>query len=190
MQYSLAERSIEGEYTDFAGSFGASIVPWSPLASGLLSGKYRPGNIKGGRLEAVAESGHPAFEHVTERNWNIVSELEKVAIELGRSMSQVALNWVAGQPAVLGTIIGATRIEQLQDNLGALDFELPAELRQRLDKVSEPPQTYPSWYWTDLIQSAMYGGVPVGDKPPGYFRPVQIGTRGAVPVWDMKVDKG
>lgn len=186
MQYSLAERNIEPEYTDFATTFGASIVPWSPLASGLLSGKYRPGQVQGGRLETVKDSGHPAFEHISERNWNIVAELEKVATELGRSMSQVALNWVAGRPGVLGAIVGATRIEQLEDNLGALDFELPAELRKRLDEVSQPPQIYPSWYWTDVIQSAMYGGVPVGDKPVSYFRQTAIGTRGEVPVWDLQ----
>jgi len=186
MQYSLVERSIEPEYTDFAASFGASIVPWSPLASGLLSGKYQPGKISGGRLEAVIDAGHPAFQHVTERNWSIVSELEEIATELGRSMSQVALNWVIGRPGVLGTIIGATRIEQLDDNIGALQFELPAELRQRLDDVSQPPLTYPAWYWTDLIQSAMYGGVPVGDKPTGYFKPIHVGTRGKVPVWDVQ----
>lgn len=186
MQYSLVERGIEPEYTDFATIYGASIVPWSPLASGLLSGKYRPGAIAGGRLETVKDAGHPAFGHITPDNWEIVAELEKVAGEIGRSMSQVALNWVAGRPGVLGTILGATRIEQLHDNLGALDFEIPDELRARLDVVSMPPQSYPGWYWTDLIQSAMYGGVPVGDKPAGYYRPTLIGTRGEIPVWDVE----
>jgi aryl-alcohol dehydrogenase-like predicted oxidoreductase len=186
MQYSLVERSIEHEFTDLATTLGMSIVPWSPLASGLLSGKYKPGETGKGRLEIVKDTGHPAFGHLNERNWPIVAELERVAAEVGRSMSQVALNWVAGRPGVLGTIIGASRIEQLEDNLSALDFELPVELRERLDAVSCPDAPFPYSYWADVIQSAMYAGAAVGDKPAGYVAPVRIGVRDSVPVWNIE----
>jgi aryl-alcohol dehydrogenase-like predicted oxidoreductase len=188
MQYSLVERSIEHEFTDLALALGMSIVPWSPLASGLLSGKYRPGETGEGRLETVKDSGHPAFSHLNERNWPIVAALEQVAAEVGRSMSQVALNWVAGRPGVLGTIIGATSLPQLEDNLSALEFDLPAPLRARLDDVSRPDAPFPYSYWADVIQSAMYAGAAVGDKPEGYGAPIRIGVRDRVPVWDLEGD--
>ena len=168
LEYSLAERNIEHEFVPFGTSQGAGIMVWSPLASGLLSGKYRPGKEGAGRLETLRGSSNPGFQKFTERNWAIVAELEKVAGELGHSMAQIALNWVATQPGVASAIIGATKLEQLTDNLGALDFSIPTELRTRLDAVSKPAAPFPYSFFGAEIQGGITGGTSVGDKPEGY----------------------
>ena len=175
LEYSLAERAIEHEYVPFATRHGAGIMVWSPLASGLLSGKYRPtqaGNA--GRLDGFRNTTHPGFQKFSDRNWAIVAELEKVAAELGRSMAQVALNWVATQPGIASVILGATKLNQLEDNLGALDFSIPAELRARLEKVSATPAPFPHSYFGSEIQVRVTGGAVTGDKPAGYSPRVMI----------------
>lgn len=172
LEYNLTERSIEDEFVDLGSQHGMGIMAWSPLASGLLSGKYRPsrdGEAEGaGRLATVAGSGNPAFEKFTGRNFAIVAELESVAAELGRSMAQVAVNWVANRPGVASVLVGATKLEQLQDNLAALDFELPEELRARLDAASAPDRRFPYTFFGPEIQDMINGGVAVGDEPPRY----------------------
>lgn len=183
LEYSLAERNIEFEYVPLAQALGTGIMVWSPLASGLLSGKYKPsqdGNTAGtGRLATVADSGNPAFDKFTERNWAIVAELERVANEVGRSMAQVALNWVANRPGVASVLIGATKLNQLQDNLGALDFTMPTELLQRLDAISQPETRFPYTFFTSEIQGMVHGGAAVGDKPASYRPPLLVSGSGA-----------
>ncbi|MGD1942534.1 MAG: aldo/keto reductase [Leptolyngbyaceae cyanobacterium] len=182
LEYSLAERHLEFEYTALAQQLGTSIMAWSPLASGLLSGKYKPSESGGegsGRLAMLANSGNPAFNKFTEKNWAIVAALETVAKALDRSMAQVALNWVANRPAVAAVIIGATKLHQLQDNLGALDFEIPVELRQRLDQVSRPEPHFPYTFFEPSLQGMITGGATVGDHPASYSRPVLIEGEGA-----------
>ena len=175
LEYSLAERSIEHEFVPFGTRHGAGIMVWSPLASGLLSGKYRPtqdGNA--GRLDGFRNSTHTGFQKFTGRNWAIVAELEKVAAELGRSMPQVAVNWAATQPGIATVILGATKLGQLQDNLAALDFEIPAELRARLDTVSKTPPPFPYSFFGSEIQARVTGGAVTGDKPSGYAPPLVV----------------
>ena len=173
LEYSLAERNIENEFTDLATRHGAGIMVWSPLASGLLSGKYRP--IEGGvpegegRLVTTAGSANAALEKFTERNFRIVSELEAVSEEVGRSMAQVALNWVANRPGVASVLIGATKLHQLEDNLGALDFDLPDDLKARLDAASAEPKRFPYTFFEPPLQGMLNGGLTVGDKPVGYM---------------------
>jgi aryl-alcohol dehydrogenase-like predicted oxidoreductase len=183
LEYSLAERNIEHEFVPFAQNLGAGIMVWSPLASGLLSGKYKPSQSGttaegAGRLATVASSGNSAFEKFTPRNFAIVAELEKVAAELGRSMAQVAVNWVANRPAVASVLIGATKLHQLQDNLAALDFTIPPALRSRLDAVSAPTTPFPYNFFADGMQGMIHGGATVGDKPAGYHAPVLIAAQG------------
>ncbi|MBE9098295.1 aldo/keto reductase [Vacuolonema iberomarrocanum] len=182
LEYSLAERNIEFEYTTLAKHLGTSVMVWSPLASGLLSGKYKPSEegVEGsGRLAMLASSGNPAFNKFTEKNWAIVTELEAVAKELDRSMAQVAMNWVANRPAVASVIIGATKLHQLQDNLGALDFEIPAELQQRLDEASRPEARFPYTFFEPSLQGMLNGGATVGDKPKSFQQPILIEGAGA-----------
>ncbi len=181
LEYSLAERNIEFEYVPLAQTLGAGIMVWSPLASGLLSGKYRPsqgssasGAEGSGRLASLADSGNPAFNKFTEKNWEIVAALENVANELGRSMAQVAVNWVVNRPGVASVLVGATKLHQLEDNLGALEFEIPAELQQRLETVSQPETRFPYTFFEPTLQGMLNGGATVGDKPKGYYQPVLV----------------
>ena len=176
LEYSLAERNIENEFVPFGTRYGAGIMAWSPLASGLLSGKYRPSSQgeTAGRLETVRGTTNPGFQKFNERNWAIVAELEKVAGELGRSMAQVAVNWAMTQPGIASIIVGATKLEQLKDNLGALEFTIPHELRQRLDDVSALPSTFPYSFFGPEIQGSLTGGQTVGGKPVGYYPDLNI----------------
>lgn len=184
LEYSLVERNIEFEYLSLAKALGTGIMVWSPLASGLLSGKYQPsqnGPEGSGRLATLAGSNNPAFNKFTEKNWAVVAELEQVAKELDRSMAQVALNWVANRPGVSSVIIGATKLHQLQDNLEALDFEIPSALCQRLDAISQPESRFPYTFFENTLQGMITGGATVGDKPASYHQPLLIqGTRAGV----------
>ncbi len=171
MEYSLAERAIEHEFIPLGIRHGMGTMVWSPLASGLLSGKYKPSRDQAfgeGRLQTMASTDNPAFAKFTDRNFAIVAELEKVARELERSMAQVAVNWVANRPGVATVLIGATKLEQLRDNLGALDFTIPPELQARLDQVSAPAAGFPYMFFTPGMQTMLTGAHPVGDKPAGY----------------------
>ena len=171
MEYSLVERSIESEFVPLGTHYGMGIMAWSPLASGLLSGKYRPsgsGDFGEGRLQNAKDTTNPAFAKLTPRNFAIAAALEGVAREIGRSMAQVALNWVAHRPGVATVLLGATRAEQMKDNLKALDFTIPAELAARLDAIGAPVATHPYDFFTDGIQAFITGANPVGDKAAGY----------------------
>ncbi|RVJ92107.1 aldo/keto reductase [Sinorhizobium meliloti] len=176
LEYSLAERNIEHEFVPFGSRYGAGIMAWSPLASGLLSGKYRADASTGGggRLEKVRGTNNRGFLKFTERNWAITAELEKVAEELGRSMAQVAVNWTATQPGIASVILGATKLEQLKDNLGALDFQIPAKFREQLNRVSVVPTTFPYSFFGPDIQGGLTGGATVGDKPADYYPELEL----------------
>ncbi len=182
MEYSLIERSIENEFVPLGTAHGMGIMAWSPLSSGLLSGKYKPsqgGQFGEGRLQTLAGSSNPAFNRFNERNFAIVAELEKVATEVHRSMSQVAINWVANRPGVASVLVGATRMDQLDDNLRALDFELPPQLRARLDAVSAMPKTFPYTFFEPGMQAMLTGSNMVGDKPAGYQPNFRIQAKAA-----------
>jgi len=180
LEYSLIERHIEHEFVPMAGELGMGITAWSPMGMGLLSGKYKPSEAGGageGRLAKV--SGVPGFDRFTERNWAIVATLEDVARKLGKPMAQVALNWVATQPGIASVIVGATKLAQLDDNLSALSFEIPAELRAQLNAVSALEATFPYWFFGDVQQSRLHGGVSVGSKPASYSPPVYVPAQAA-----------
>jgi aryl-alcohol dehydrogenase-like predicted oxidoreductase len=170
LPYSLVARDIEAEYVSMAQSLGLGLTAWSPIGGGLLTGKYRPSG------DGVAGDGRLALDGqrpVGEREWRVVKELDQVAGELGRSMAQVAINWVATQPAVGSVIVGASRPAQLDSNLAALDFEIPAELRARLDAASKPALGLPYGMFTPEYQSWIVSpGLGIGDKPAGYAPPV------------------
>jgi aryl-alcohol dehydrogenase-like predicted oxidoreductase len=179
LQYSLVERHIENEHVRVATDLGMGITVWSPLASGLLSGRYKRDAAPRGRLAAMQGNGNPAFQHLTERNFAIADTLEAVARELDRPAAQVALNWVANRPGVASVIVGASRLEQLRTNLAALDFTLPPALTERLEQASRPQPTFPYYFFTDAMQGMMYGGATVGDKPDGYRAPVRVSGAGS-----------
>jgi aryl-alcohol dehydrogenase-like predicted oxidoreductase len=177
MEYSLVERAIENEFVPLGTRYGMGVMAWSPLASGLLSGKYKPsesGRFGEGRLQTVAGTGNPSFAKLTERNFAIVAELESVAREINRSMAQVALNWVANRPGVATVILGATKTEQMAENLQALDFTIPAELSARLETESTTPIGFPYTFFSPGMQAMLAGKHRVSDKPESYRSPVHI----------------
>src|SRR5690242_13760471 len=149
LQYSLVERNIEREYVPLAQELGLGITAWSPLAMGLLSGKYKPSEAgrdgEGeGRLQAVKAMGLPSLmDKFTPRNWAIVAEVEQVARESGLSMAQVAVQWAARQPGLGSVILGARNLQQFEDNLAALERPLDEAAMQRLDAVSALPSQFP-----------------------------------------------
>lgn len=182
LEYSLVERNIEREHIPAALALGASITPWSPLASGMLSGKYTREGVaaKGdGRLHAIATAGNPGFDKLfTERNWAIVDVLKDVARELEKPAAQVALAWVARRPGVSSTIIGATKLEQLEANLRALDLELPAEHAARLEAASRPERVHPYIFFEDTyFTGGMFTGGTAVRSEPEWFRPKPAAAR-------------
>jgi aryl-alcohol dehydrogenase-like predicted oxidoreductase len=165
LEYSLVERTIEREHIPAARELGMGICPWSPLASGFLAGKYTgegaATSSKGSRLEVLKDSNNPAFDKFTERNWKILDTLKEVANTLGRSPAEAAVNWVATQPGITSTIIGARTLAQLQANLRSLDFEIPAELRKKLDDISRLEQAHPYMFFEEVLQDRVRGGTKV-----------------------------
>jgi aryl-alcohol dehydrogenase-like predicted oxidoreductase len=161
LEYSLVERNIEREHIPVAQELGIGILPWSPLAGGFLAGKYkRSGNtgVGDGRHEVTKNSGNPAFNKFTEHNWTVLDALLQVAKQMNEPPAQVALNWVATQPGITSTIIGATKLGQLDDNLAALDFEIPAAQRTRLDEASALEPIHPYIFYGSNINPMVTGG--------------------------------
>jgi aryl-alcohol dehydrogenase-like predicted oxidoreductase len=160
LEYSLVERNIEREHIPAALELGLGICPWSPLASGFLSGKYkRDGNdgAGNGRLGKVKDSGNPTFAKFTPENWKILDVLLEVAREMNRPPAQVALNWVASQPGVTSTILGASKLSQLEDNLNAIEFSIPSDLRRKLNDVGAPATIHPYMFFEPFIQGMIHG---------------------------------
>jgi aryl-alcohol dehydrogenase-like predicted oxidoreductase len=164
LEYSLVERNIEREHIPAAQELGIAVCPWSPLAGGFLTGKYKREGESGkgeGRLETTKGSGNPAFNKFSERNWRIHDVLIDVARRMNKPPAQVALNWVITQPGVTSTIIGATKLAQLNDNLQAADITIPAELSKRLDEVSALEAIQPYTFFGQDIQPMITGGTSV-----------------------------
>ena len=159
-EYSLIERTLEREHIPAAQELGIGICPWGAIGGGFLSGKYkREGNTgKGdGRLTAP----NNIFNRFVERNWNVLDAVLDAAKQIGKTPAQVGLNWVATQPGVTSTILGATKVAQLEDNLGAIDFEIPAELRKRIDDASALEPVHPYMFFAPMTQGRISGGTTV-----------------------------
>jgi aryl-alcohol dehydrogenase-like predicted oxidoreductase len=154
LEYSLLERTSEGELLPMAQALGIGVMPWSPLRSGKLTGKYtRDGGGDEGRRAAMF--GQPA-----EHDWPTIEAVAQVATELGVSSAQVALAWVRGRPGVSSTLLGARTLEQLQANLASLDVTLTPEQRDTLDEVSAPTLGFPATI-TNISANVAFGGMTV-----------------------------
>lgn len=124
-EYSLITRDIERELLPQCKEEGLAVLPWSPLGGGVLTGKYRkeadfPAGTRGGDTENPITFTY----RLDERAWNIVDAVGKVAAEIGKTPAQVALNWVVNRPGITAPIIGARNLTQLEDNLGAIGWQL------------------------------------------------------------------
>jgi aryl-alcohol dehydrogenase-like predicted oxidoreductase len=134
-EYSLLERDIEREVIPTGKSIGLGILPYFPLASGLLTGKYRRGAPPpaGSRL---AKNQRHAQDFLSERNWRIVGELEAFARRHGRTMLELAFGWLLRDPVVASVIAGATSPEQIEQNVRAADWTPSAEDLAELDRIT------------------------------------------------------
>jgi aryl-alcohol dehydrogenase-like predicted oxidoreductase len=144
-QYSLLVRDIEREILPLCVAEGIGVIAWSPLASGLLSGKYRRGQIppEGSRLAAWKDTWARLD---TERSWRIVDAVAEVARRKDTTPARVALAWVLAQRGVTSVIIGVRDLSQLEDNLAAADVTLDASDLAALDEVSRLPEGYPEGF--------------------------------------------
>jgi aryl-alcohol dehydrogenase-like predicted oxidoreductase len=143
--YSLQERSVEYELIPAALDQGLGVLVWSPLAGGLLSGKYRRDKPGPEGSRQLTDWGEPPV-YDQEKLYDTVEVIVEIAQAHGVSASQVALAWLLGRPAVSSVIIGARTDEQLADNLAAAQLALSDEQRRRLDAVSAPRLIYPYWH--------------------------------------------
>lgn len=158
IEYSLIERSVERELIPMAQALGLGVTAWSPLASGVLTGKYASGKAEAG-ARMNSEMGK-AFARDGERTRAVVSAVQGVAREIGRSEAQVALAWLRGRAVPIIPIIGARKIEQLRDNLGCLDAPLSAEHVKKLDSASQESLGFPhEFYANPMVNALVYGGM-------------------------------
>lgn len=180
--YSLVNRDVEDEHLPLARDAGMGMMPWSPLAYGLLSGKYERAIVEAGapragglprdaaqageqraaddkRLDGANPFGDTLF---TDRNWRIVDALRQVAADAGETPARVALAWVVGRPDVTSTLMGVSRAEQVADNVAALDVRLSAEHRTTLDAVSAPePRMLYTLFTGPVRRQVVFGGMEV-----------------------------
>jgi aryl-alcohol dehydrogenase-like predicted oxidoreductase len=143
--YSLQARDAEYELVPVALDQGVGILVWSPLAGGLLSGKYRRGQDMPEGSRHLTDWNEPPV-HDEDQLYDIVDVLVEIAEARGVSAAQVALAWTLGRPGIATVVVGARTEEQLADNLGAADLTLEDDERARLDEVSAPRLMYPYWH--------------------------------------------
>jgi aryl-alcohol dehydrogenase-like predicted oxidoreductase len=137
VEYNLIERTSERELLPMAAAFGMGVTAWSPLASGLLTGKYGGTGSGDKRLEKA-----PSFEKISDRNMGIANAVVDVSMLVGKSPAQVALNWLRQKWGTI-PIIGARKISQFVDNMDCLEWTLPAEYVERLDHASHIEMGFP-----------------------------------------------
>ena len=140
--YSIAGRDLERELVPLLEAEKVGLLVWSPLAGGLLSGKFSRDNQK------PADSRRSEFDFPVvdkERAWKILDVMAPIAQARGCSAARVALAWLLAKPVVTSIIVGAKRLDQLNDNLAAVDLKLTPDEIQRLDEVSALPPEYPGW---------------------------------------------
>jgi aryl-alcohol dehydrogenase-like predicted oxidoreductase len=140
--YSIAGRDIEREIVPMMHEEKMGLMVWSPLAGGLLSGKYGPGAPGNGEGRRASFDFPPVDK---DRAWACVAAMREVAKKHDASVAEVALAWILAKPFVTSVIIGAKRVEQLDQNLAAVELQLDAEDMAKLDEVSALDAEYPGW---------------------------------------------
>ncbi len=144
--YHLLDRRIERELIPMAQTFGLGLIPWSPLAGGFLTGKYKRGQ------QPPEGARHQRDKHgvLTDAAFDVVERVEELAEAKGCTVTQLSLAWCMHQPGVTSPIIGPRTLEQLEDNLGTLDVQVTDEDRQALDEVAPPGGVIAEYYEADF----------------------------------------
>ena len=156
LEYSLVARDVEGEHFPVARETGIGVIPWSPLAGGFLSGKYKradTGHI--GRLSGPNPFGNSKF---VARNWGILDAVNTVAKEIERPAAQVALAWVMARPGVCSTLLGARSVAQLKSNIAATSIKISDEQMTRLNDASAPAPGFSASLGQPMIRRMVFGG--------------------------------
>jgi aryl-alcohol dehydrogenase-like predicted oxidoreductase len=149
--YSLVGREYEWELMPLCLDQGVATMVWSPLGWARLTGKIRRGQpMAAGRIQSGGAAGGPVVDD--EYLFTVVDALDAVAKETGKTIAQVALNWLLRRPSVANLVIGARTEEQLKQNLGALGWSLSAAQAERLEKASARPPIYPYWHQVDFVE--------------------------------------
>jgi aryl-alcohol dehydrogenase-like predicted oxidoreductase len=158
VEYSLAQRTPERELLPMARSLGIGITAWSPLAGGLLSGKYSKGAAEnGGRL---SDAGMQELSGLTESRLALARMVSEVAQRIGRSAPQVALAWLRQQPGHVIPIVGARKLSQFEDNLRSTDLILDQTNLERLNEASKIEMGFPhDFFETPMVKNFAYGGM-------------------------------
>ncbi len=158
IEYSLVERTVERELIPMAKALNLGVTAWSPLAGGVLTGKYHSGgSAESGRMSSDMMKQFMPDEQRTAR---IIKAVKTVADQTGRRMAQVALAWLRSRPVPVIPIIGARKLSQLQDNLASIDLSLSAEQFKTLDEASRIELGFPhEFYDKEMVRSLIYGGM-------------------------------
>jgi len=159
LEYSLVARDVESEHFPVARESGMGVMPWSPLAGGFLSGKYKKSDTSGsGRLSGPNPFGNSKF---TEQNWAILDELREVAADIDRPMAETALAWAMNRPGITSTLIGASKVTQLKSNIAATEIALTDAQMEKLNTASAPPVGFSAGLTSTGIRTMLFGGHPV-----------------------------
>ncbi|GAA5200322.1 aldo/keto reductase [Rugosimonospora acidiphila] len=166
IEYSLIERTVERDLIPMAREMGLGVIPWSPLASGVLTGKYSHADLDHGGGSASAEGSRrnvaAANGSLTERGLAIADVVKEVATEVGATPSQVAIAWTLLNPGVAAPILGVRTLAQLEDNLGALRLDLGDDQVARLDRASAIELGFPHEFLArPLTRNVTTGGVTI-----------------------------
>jgi aryl-alcohol dehydrogenase-like predicted oxidoreductase len=160
LEYSLLERTVERELLPMAADFGLSVLAWSPLRNGILSGKYLSENAVAAANGRMNSTTRPDFGQDDPAADAVVRETVAVANELGVSAAQIALAWLRTRPLPIIPIVGARKLTQLEDNLRSLNVALSSEQQERLDRISAVPLGFPQHYYMhDAVRATIYGGM-------------------------------
>ena len=146
--YHLLDRSIEQELVPMAQTYGTALIPWSPMAGGFLTGKYRRGEARPADARYQDESENRDL--FSDAAFNVLDVVLAIAAEKGCTPSQLALAWCAQQPGITSPIVGIRTMEQLEDNLGAIDVQVTDEDRARIDEVTPPGGVITRYYRADF----------------------------------------
>ena len=156
LEYSLVARDVESEHFPVAREAEMGVMPWSPLAGGFLSGKYdRKNTADTGRLSGANPFGNSKF---VDRNWDILDVVKTVAAELDRTAAQVAIAWTLARPGVASTLIGASKVSQIESNVAATEIRISDDQMDRLKKVSAPALGFTSGLSMPAIRRMIFGG--------------------------------
>ncbi len=168
LEYSLLERTSEGELIPMAQAMGMGVMAWGPLRSGFLSGKYS------GRHAGAVDTARSRLVGVPSRaDHAVIDVVDEVAGEAGASSAAVALAWIRGRPGITSTLVGARRLDQFEDNLHALDLTLTDAHRAALDEVSAPALNFPAVNNRSLSRTLQFAGATVDGLPSQVFPPLR-----------------